>query len=221
MAGPWQQITTQELPAAAAFRLAFDSELLARVVLVTGLFGIGTVGNACSIAVTRLLYSLSRSRWITPVFTRLHATRGSPVPAIVFATTFSLLGCFLGRAGLAPIVNVGSAVAAVAYLIASLSVIRLRRIDPARARPYRMPGGVPLAVVAALGSGFLTLSSFRQHWVDARGAFPLEWAILLVWAAIGLGLYRQARPERESLGEPERRRLMLGERVGRPAEQSS
>lgn len=210
MAGPWQEVTRENLPAAAAFRLAFDSELLARVVLVTGLFGIGTVGNACSMSVTRLLYSLSRSRFITPVFLRLHATRGSPVTAIVFVTVVSAMGSFLGRAGISPIVNVGSSVAAAAYLLAALSVIRLRGAAPDRARPYRVPGGVVTAGLAALGAGFLLVSSLRQQWLDAKGAVPLEWVVLAVWFAIGLALYWNARPARAGLDAAARRELVLG-----------
>jgi basic amino acid/polyamine antiporter, APA family len=214
MAGPWQAVVSENLPAAAAFRLAFDSELLARAVLVTGLFGIGTVGNACSIAVTRLLFSLSRSRYITPAFQRLHASRGSPVTAIAFVTVFSLAGTFLGRAGIAPIVNVGSSVATLAYLVAALSLIRLRYTAPERERPYRVPGGVVTAGLAAAGGVFLLFSSLRQQWVDARGTVPVEWVVLAIWSAIGVALYWSARPARASLGPDAHRDLVLGAGAG-------
>ena len=210
MAGPWQEIVQQELPAAAAFRAAFGSELLARVVLLAGLFGIVTVGNACSLSATRLLFALSRARSISPVFQRLHPVRGSPVPAIAFVTGFGMLGSFLGRSGIAPIVNVGSVAAALGYLVAALALIRLRRTEPERPRPYRVRAGPLVAGVAALGSAFLLVSSLRQQWIDAGGGLPIEWAVLGVWTAIGVTLYRRSRPDRASVSADELRRVVLG-----------
>lgn len=215
MAGPWTEIAGQELPAAAAFRAAFGNEFFARVVLVTGLFGVVTVGNACTVSVSRLLFALGRARCIPLAFTRLHPRFRSPVVAIAFAIAFGVLGNFLGRAGIAPIVNVGSAAACLGYLVAALALIRLRRTAPDRPRSYRIPGGVVTAGVAALGSLFLLASSLRQHWLDAKGGFPLEWLVIAVWTAIGVVLYRRTAPGRAAIGERGLERLMLeGEASG-------
>lgn len=211
MVGPWQQIVKQELPVAAAFRNAFGSEVFARIVLLAGLFGIVTVGNAASIAATRLLYAMGRARMITPAFTRLHPTFGSPITAIVFVTAFGLLGNFLGRSGIAPIVNVGSAAASFAYLMTSVAVWRLRRTEPDRDRPYRIPAGVIVSLLAATGSVFLLISSFRQHWIDAGRSFPLEWGVMLAWIAIGVLLWRAAAGDRAKLARGQQRRIVLGE----------
>ncbi|MGE0552951.1 MAG: APC family permease [Gemmatimonadales bacterium] len=210
MAAPWQEITQRELPAAAAFRAAFGSELFARLVLVSGMFGIVTVGNACSIGCSRLLFSLSRARQIGPGFSRLHPNFGSPVVAIVFITAFGALGSFLGRSGIAPMVNIGSAMACVGYLATAAALIKLRRVSPHLPRPYRIPGGSLTAAVAGAGSLFLLVSALRQNWIDANGTFPAEWGVLIVWAALGYAFYRQARPGRLESDEPARRRVMLG-----------
>jgi amino acid transporter len=211
MVGPWQQIAKQELPAAAAFRMAFGSELMARIVLVAGLFGIVTVGNAASIAGSRLLFALGRARSITPRFTALHPKYGSPVVAILFMTAFGLTGCFLGRGGIAPIVNVGAAAGSLAYLFTSAGVWRLRHREPNRQRPYRIPAGIVIPLLASIGSGYLLLISFRQHWIDGGGSFPVEWMVIIAWAIIGAVLYHRAKPERVALGEDARRRVVLGD----------
>jgi len=210
MVGPWQQMVSQELPVAAAFRMAFGSEWLARVVLVAGLFGIVTVGNGASIGSTRLLFALGRARMISPAFTKLHPAYGSPVTAIVFVTLFGLAGDFLGRSGIAPIVSVGSTAACLAYLFTSLGVWKLRRTQPDRPRPYRIPVGGLVSLLAAAGSAFLMFSSIRQQWIEARGGFPLEWAVMAVWAAIGIAMYRAAGPARAGLTEEEQRRTIMG-----------
>ncbi len=211
MVGPWQDMVTKDLPVAAAFRTAFGSEWLARVVLVAGLFGIVTVGNGASLAATRLLYAMGRARMIAPAFTKLHPVFGSPVTAILFVTLFGLAGDFLGRSGIAPIVNVGSAVACLAYLFTSLGVVKLRQTEPGRARPYRIPAGVVVSLLAAAGSVFLMLSSIRQQWLDAKGGLPIEWVVMAVWAAIGVAMYRAAAPARAGLSEEAQRRIVMGD----------
>jgi amino acid transporter len=211
MVGPWQEIVGAELPVAAAFRKAFGSELFARIVLLAGLFGIVTVGNGASIAATRLLFALGRARMIPASFTRLHPKYGSPVVGIIFVTAFGLLGNFLGRSGVAPIVNVGSAAACLAYLSTSLSVWRLRRLEPDRPRPFRVPLGVPISLIASAGSLFLLISAVRQHWIDAKGGFPMEWAVIIAWAILGGVMWRAAAKERQGLSELDQRRIIGGD----------
>ena len=179
--------------------------------LVAGLFGIVTVGNGASLAATRLLYAMGRARMIAPAFTKLHPVLGSPVTAIGFVTLFGLAGDFLGRSGIAPIVNVGSAAACLAYLFTSLGVVQLRRTEPDRARPYRIPAGVVVPLLAAAGSVFLMVSSVRQQWLDAKGGLPIEWVVMVVWAAVGVGMYRAAAPARAGLSEEAQRRIVMGD----------
>ena len=208
---PWQQIVKADLPAAAAFRIAFGSEWMARVVLVAGLCGIVTVGNGASIAASRLLFALGRARMVSPGFTELHPGYGSPVKAIYFVTTFGVLGAFLGKAGIAPIVNVGSAAACLAYFFTSLAVWRLRSIEPEHSRPYRLPLGSVISLLASVGSLFLLWSALRQHWIDAGGGFPLEWAVIIVWALLGAALWNRAGAARAVLAPGEQRKIVLGE----------
>ncbi len=208
---PWQQIVKADLPAAAAFRTAFGSEWMARVVLVAGLCGIVTVGNGASLAASRLLFALGRARMVSPAFTELHPAYGSPVKAIYFVTGFGLLGAFLGKGGIAPIVNVGSAAGCLAYFVSSLAAWRLRSLEPDHPRPYRIPLGSVVSLVAALGSLFLLWSAVRQHWIDAGGTFPLEWVVIIVWAVLGWVLWTRAATARAILAPGEQAKIVLGE----------
>ncbi len=208
---PWQQIVKADLPAVAAFRTAFASGWMARVILVVGLCGVVTVGNAASIGATRLLFALGRARMLPPGFTELHPVYGSPVKAIWFVIGFGLLGAFLGKGGIAPIVNVGSAAACLAYFFSSLAVWRLRAVEAGHARPYRLPFAVVISPVAALGSLFLFWTALRQHWVDAGGRLPLEWVVIMVWAVLGGVLWSRARAARAVLAPGEQRKIVLGE----------
>ncbi len=211
MVTPWQSILTEELPAASAFRLRFGNEFFTRVVLVSGVFGILTVGNGASLAGSRLLFAMSRARMVSPAFGRLHPRTGAPVAAILFITALGIGLNFLGRGGVVPIVSVGSAAVSLAYFFAALALPRLRQIDPARPRPYRLPAGPLVAALAALGSLFLLVSSFRQHWIDAGGSFPLEWGVVMLWTLIGVVVWRAAARARAELSPDERERIIMGE----------
>ena len=88
---------------------------------------------------------------------------------------------------------------------------QLRRTEPDRLRPYRIPAGLVVPVLAAVGSMFLMGSSIRQQWLDAKGGIPIEWVVMAVWAAIGVAMYRAAAPARAGLTEAAQRRTIMGE----------
>ena len=148
---------------------------------------------------------------VSPAFTELHPAYGSPVKAIYFVTGFGLLGAFLGKGGIAPIVNVGSAAGCLAYFVSSLAAWRLRSLEPDHPRPYRIPLGSVVSLVAALGSLFLLWSAVRQHWIDAGGTFPLEWVVIIVWAVLGWVLWTRAATARAILAPGEQAKIVLGE----------
>jgi amino acid transporter len=210
MVAPWPKVVGQDLPTAAAFRIGFGSETFARLVLLAGIFGIITVGNGVAIGAARLVFALSRARMITPVFERLHPVYRSPTAAIAFVIGIGVLGNFLGRNGIAPIVNVGSTCSALGYLATCLGVLRFRQREPNRERPYKIPMGSLVAVLGAAASVFLLLSSIRQQWYDAKGGFPVEWLVLIIWGVIGVGFWYGGRTERAAQPEAERRKTVFG-----------
>lgn len=210
MVAPWRSIIDQGLPTAAAYRFGFHSEGFARIVLIAGIFGIITVGNGVAIGAARLVYALSRARMIAPTFERVHPVYRSPTAAIALVVGIGVFGNFLGRNGIAPIVNVGSTCSALGYLVTCLGVLRFRQREPHRDRPYRVPLGSAVAVLGAAASVFLLLSSIRQQYLDAKGGFPVEWIVLLLWSVIGIGFWISGRSARGAQSESERRRVVLG-----------
>jgi basic amino acid/polyamine antiporter, APA family len=214
MAVPWQELLTRELPAAAAFREAFGSELLARLVLLAGLLGIATVGNGTFVAATRLLFALSRASLLGHAFRRTHPVTGAPDRAILFTGLVAALGTLLGRQGIGPIVAVGAIALSFGYLVTSAAVLRLRFTAPARPRPYRIRLGGPVAVAATLSSVGLVVAALRDPWVSSGGRIAFEWLLLAGWAVLGLLLWLANRTVRLALPTEERRAVILGESTG-------
>jgi APA family basic amino acid/polyamine antiporter len=210
MAVPWQRLIHADLPAATAFREAFRSQTIARLVLLAGLLGIVTVGNATCLAASRVLFALSRASIIPPLFSLVHPRFGSPGRAVLFVGAIASFGVLLGRAGILPVVSIGATCLALGYVITALGVVRLRRVDPSRARPYRVPGGAATAAVASAAALFLFGMSVYQPYADAKGALPLEWIVILAWSALGLALWVFAARLRASFSTQERRDIIIG-----------
>jgi APA family basic amino acid/polyamine antiporter len=210
MATPWENLVSKDLPTAMAFREAFHSDALSRAVLLAGLLGTFTAANSCFIAGSRLLFALSRAGIIGPWFAVVHPRYGTPVGAVIFVGIVAACGVLLGRSGVLPIVNVGAFCYALSYCVTCLGVAQLRRTHPDWHRPYKAPGGIFTAHLAALCALSMLAVSLYQPYVNAKGSFPSEWAILFVWAVVGGICWRLADKVRTEMGEAKRRRVILG-----------
>ncbi len=208
MAGPWRDIVGEDLPTAAAFSAAFESQALVRLVLVAGLIGLLTSWNGFFLAGSRVLFSLGRGRIIHESFGRTHARHGTPTKAVLFSGLVTFLSALLGRGAIIAFVDVGSFCIALAFLGVALSLIRLRKAFPDLERPYRMPGGSVLAYVAAAGSLFI-LCVMLAPGSPSQLVWPLEWLILGALSVTGVGFWFAAAAYRQRVSEADRARLIL------------
>ena len=208
MTAPWRSLVGEELPTAAAFSSAFESELLVRLVLVAGLIGLLTSWNGFFLAGSRVLFSLGRGHIIHASFGRTHPRFGTPTNAVLFSGLVTFLSAWLGRGAIIAFVDVGSFCIALAFLGVALSLIQLRKKFPGLERPYRMPGGNALAYVAAAGSLFILLVMLVPG-SPSMLVWPLEWFILGTLGAAGLAFWLAARAYRRLVSEEDRAQLIL------------
>ena len=208
--GPWREIVDDPLPTASAFASAFESPVMVRLVLVAGLIGLLTSWNGFFLAGSRVLFSLGRGRIIHESFGRAHPRYGTPATAVLFSGMVTFVAALLGRGAILAFVDVGSFCIAVAFLGVALSLLRLRRDFPDLDRPYRMPGGAALPLVAAAGA-FLILCVMLVPGSPSMLVWPLEWAILGVLVVSGIAFWRTARGYRLRVTEEDRAQLILEE----------
>ena len=213
MAGPWQGLVGAPLPTAEAFQAAFESDSLVRVVLVAGLIGLLTSWNWFFLAGSRVLFSLGRGHIVHASFGETHTRHGTPAAAVLFSGVVTFLAACLGRGAILAFVDVGSFCIALAFLGVALSLIKLRKAFPDLERPYRMPGGVALAYLAAAGSVFI-MGVMLFPGSPSMLAWPLEWVILGALTLAGIGFWLGGRAYREAVSEPERARLILEDYAG-------
>jgi basic amino acid/polyamine antiporter, APA family len=121
--------------------------------------------RSAMLGLSRLAFSLATNRQIPSALGRLHPQRATPFVLIGLAA--SVAGALVVTGNLDFLFGIFAFGAMLAFTIAHLSICVLRYREPARPRPYRMPGGIrvrggvlPLpAVLGALlsGAGWITV----------------------------------------------------------------
>ncbi len=143
--------------------------------------------NAGILGVSRLVYSMGLHRQLPDRLRQLHPRFRTPWIGILL---FGLVACVTLVPGQAVFLgNLYAFGAMLSFTIAHLAVIRLRRREPDRRRPYRGPGvlrvagqELPLfAVFGGLGTGiaFLTVTALHAD-VAVAG---------VGWLVVGVGVY--------------------------------
>ncbi|MEU7876007.1 APC family permease [Dactylosporangium sp. NPDC049140] len=145
----------------------------------TGLVYLGTSA--------RLSYALARQRTLPPAL-RDVSRRGVPLYSIMLAFIVGELA-FLPYPSWQSLVGLVTSATAIMYAFAPVSLTALRRRDPQRLRPYRLPASGIAAPAAFVAANLLI------YW----GGFEASWKLLLAIAS-GLALSAITRaftPERE------------------------
>ncbi len=205
---PWQESSKLPLPTAEVFNQAFGYEWVTKLVLVTALLGLISTLNGMYIAASRLLYALGRGGMLPHWFATVHPTHGTPKNAVLFVGAISLIGPFLGKAGMSPIVNSASLAFAFAYLIAALSAIRLRKTAPDMKRPYKVHKYT--LYIAAIVSIFLIGLMVLPN--SPGQLSQTEFLVIGIWMCIGLLAYWW-RQRVKDISNSERTYLILGETI--------
>jgi APA family basic amino acid/polyamine antiporter len=205
---PWKESVRLDMPTASAFKVAFGYGWAQKLVLFTAFLGLVTSFNGCFLAGCRVLFAMGRGGLLPRALGDVQGRYKTPHKAIMFVCLISLIGPFLGRMSLNPIVNVGSLAYVCGWFMTCLSAVRLRRFAPDLHRPFRVKRRLFL-YLGTLVSGALILllivpgSSAQLRW-------PLEYAILATWMLVGFIGYRWRRASKD-MDEQERAYQILGE----------
>ncbi|GAB6136997.1 APC family permease [Halanaerobaculum tunisiense] len=209
MATPWQQLVDLEFPAADAFRIVLEYDLIANVVLISAIAGIITTFNSFFMAATRVLFALGRARLIPEVFAKVHPKHETPAVAIAFVGALTIIGPFIGSALILPLVNVGSLAFMTVWFSVCLAAVKLRDEAPDMNRPYKMFGGRTMALIGCFTSLIFT-SVLVIPGSPGAIAWPSEWLLVGAWILLGAGFYWLANDNRKSISEIQREYLLFG-----------
>jgi amino acid transporter len=204
---PWQEAVKAELPTATAFQTAFGYTWATKLVLLAAFLGLITSFNGFFIAATRIIFALGRGGLLPKWLGNVDEKHKTPKNAIILVGLITLIGPFVGRSSLLPIVNVGSLAFISGWFITCLSSIRLRKSSPNMIRPYRVKHKSYLYIGTGIAALLILFIIFPGS--SAQLAWPLEYAIVAGWLLVGYIGYR-VRQSKKDMSDEERAYQILG-----------
>jgi amino acid transporter len=156
------------------------------LLILAGLAGIITSWNSFFVGATRAIYAMGYSGMLPEAFAVLHPKHKSPVIAILFVTLMSILATLFGKEAMSWLVNAGGLGIVTSWTLVALSFYQLRKKEPLMTRPFKVPFGKwvgILAFVSSLGLFYLYLPG------NPSALNGIEWTIVACWLLIGLFFY--------------------------------
>ncbi|MCC7461166.1 MAG: APC family permease [Gammaproteobacteria bacterium] len=153
---------------------------------VLALIATSSLINTVIAGVSRMLWGMAHNGQVFPLFRYRHPRLRTPVVAMVFVAALPLIGVVWSGGDPNAILSltVAASVAWIlAYVMAQVSLLVLRRRYPHLRRPYRMPFSPVLPLLAIAGMIFVVLNS-----APTPELAPVIWkalgAVLLVFALV-------------------------------------
>lgn len=187
---PGDIVASQEatgLVTADAMAAAFNTKIMAKVIIVGGMCGIVTSWNSFLLGGSRAMYSMAESYMIPKFFAKLHPKHKTPVNALILIGILTMLAPFAGRKMLVWISDAGNFGCCFAYCMVALSFMILRKKEPDMPRPYKVPCYKFFGTMAVIMSGFMV----AMYCIPGSGGNLIlqEWLMVLGWSALGVVFY--------------------------------
>lgn len=209
LSAPRDMLLDADLPAAYAMEQAFQSKAGRNFVLGIGLCGLISTWNAIFFAATRVIYTLSKARFLPPVFSIISNRYGTPSTSILFVSFVSFLGAMIGKTAVSIVVDLSALILSVIFLAIVFGVIQLRRTAPDLPRPFLAPFG-SVGLYAALISAILVFAIAGMQFLGAALSGDLmRPSILIGWGIIGIFFWQLSSNVRKGLSKTLRDNLLL------------
>ncbi len=176
---PWKSLGTAE-PMITALRFAEGPSGLINasrfIVSLGAVIAMGSVLLVFQLGQPRIFFSMSRDGLLPPVLAKVHPKYKTPYVGTILTGIF--VATFAAFANIAEVVDLTNIGTLFAFVLVSAGVIFLRRIEPDRPRPFRVPW-VPLTPLISIAACFYLMWQLPT----------VTWIRFVIWLAIGLVLY--------------------------------
>ena len=180
-----------DLAAANAAAALWRGDWAGQILVIGGIGGILTSWIAFMIGGSRVMYALSQSGSLPAIFSRLHPRYGTPYVAVLAIGFLSCVSPLFGRTIIVWLVDVSSFAIVVAYLFVAVAFLALRRYEPEMPRPFKVPAGNLIGIVAVVLS--VAFMNLYLPWSPSALVWPYEWLMVFLWVGIGLVVYVWSR----------------------------
>jgi basic amino acid/polyamine antiporter, APA family len=176
---PWKQLGTAE-PMITALQFASGPPALlnaSRFIIAFGaVIAMGSVLLVFQLGQPRIFFSMARDGLLPPVLAKVHPKYKTPYVGTILTGVF--VAGFAAFANIAEVVDLTNIGTLFAFVLVSAGVIFLRRIDPERPRPFRVPL-VPLTPLISIVACIYLM-------IQLPG---VTWIRFAIWLVVGLIIY--------------------------------
>jgi APA family basic amino acid/polyamine antiporter len=151
------------------------------LISVIALFATGNTVLMSMYASSRILYGMAGSRVLPRWFSIVHATRRTPLAAILLCSLLSMVFVFSGD--IAFVANVTNFTLFITFIVINGAVIALRFRTPQVSRPFRIPFTIrKIPVIPVLGIFLCIFLLLQQEWsVLVLGAVLISAGIMFAY----------------------------------------
>ena len=167
---------------------------------IAGLISIGALAGLTSVlmvmllAGTRILYAMSRDGFLPRILKTLHPKHKTPYVVTILAALICIIGStFLDISTAAELCNFGTFAS---FIIVCVAVLILRKTDPNRNRPFKVPFSPVFPLLGILCCGTLMFYSMK-FLTTSKILFPL-WILLGIVIYFIYGYKQQRKIEKNS-----------------------
>ena len=207
-AWPWQDfyLNTESPAAANVFAKIFAGTTFGSIMYILlcagALCGLLTTWNSFMMGTANLMMALARSDMLRAVLSKRSAKTGTPANALIVCLVASVAGPFLGLGLIDPLTTFSAAAYVVSWGLAAFCLIKLRKSEPDLPRPYKIPGGLPMAWFAALAMVAILIMMFIPSTPAYIGGLAVK--MFVAWCAVGVVVYLITSPARNKKSPKER-----------------
>jgi basic amino acid/polyamine antiporter, APA family len=176
---PWQTLGTPEPIITALQHAEGPPGLLtfSRFIVALGaVIAMASVLMVFQLGQPRIFFSMSRDGLLPKFFSKVHPKFRTPYVGTIITGTF--VATFAAFANIAEVVELTNIGTLFAFVLVSAAVIFLRRSEPDRPRPFRVPWVPITPMISILACGYLMLQLPRITWIRFG-----------VWLLLGLVVY--------------------------------
>lgn len=163
---------------------AVHQDWIAGLISVGSLAGLTSVLIVMHMAATRVLFAMSRDNFLPSVFQKIHPKFGTPHVLTITVGAVGILGTLLLDLNVAAsLCNFGTFTS---FIIVCVAILILRKVDPNRERPFKVPFCPWFPLMGILCCGGLMVYSM----IVAKGdSAKLSTELFIVWVIMGALIY--------------------------------
>ncbi|HEY8895803.1 MAG TPA: ethanolamine permease [Niastella sp.] len=151
----WHNLSRIDYPLPEAISIVLGKQnSWTKVFAGIGLFGLVASFHGVIISYSRQIYAMARSGYLPEVLARVHTRFRTPHVAMIAGGIVGIIALCLGNTG--QVITLSALGAVVMYIISMISLLVLRRKQPAMERPFKVPL-YPWFPVTALVLGIVCL----------------------------------------------------------------